>query len=276
MIILTKEYYSKVFGTLKEVNINNLFARSVVENFVSGTVYVDDIDNPTTFYVVHPYGMSLLFGKNDNKEFNQEFKKYALNNNNIRDSHEWMQAYPKQWDSTLKKLFADCSIKSSENNSNLTKNIIELNTRVNFKFDPIKYQDLKKEITPPQVPAIKTGKSEFENMQGNVIPLNFWNDTNDFLENAIGYSTYYENELACTAFAAYIMDNFLELGMETVAKFRGKGLAQYTCSKLIDYCLENNYEPIWACRLENIGSHKLAQKLGFTDILQIPYYRLSN
>lgn len=273
---LSKENYSKVFDALKEVKINNLFARAVVENHVSGKVIVNDVNNPTTFYVVHPYGMTLLFGKHDNQEFNEAFKEYAVNKNAIRDSHEWMQAYPEQWDSTLKELFSDCSIKSSENEPNHAKNIIELNTRVNFKFNLKKYHKLKKDIRIAQTPATRTSKKEFKNMQGTVIPLNFWNNVNDFLENAIGYSTYYENELACTAYSSCILDDFLELGMETVPKFRGKGLAIYTCSKLIDYCLENGYEPIWACRLENIGSYKLAQKLGFEDILQIPYYRLSN
>lgn len=276
MKLLTKENYSKAVNALKKVKINNLFARAVVENHVSGKVYVNDTTNPTTFYVIHPYGMSLLFGKHDNQEFNQAIKEYALNKNESRDWHEWMQAYPKLWDSTLEKLFADCSIKSTDNGSNQTKNIVELNTRVNFKFKLVKYDDLKKGIKIPQTPAIRTGKKEFENMQGTVIPLNFWNNMNDFLDKAIGYSTYYEDELACTAYASFIMDNFLELGMETIPQFRGKGLAQYTCSKLIDYCLENDYEPIWACRLENTGSYKLAQKLGFEDALHIPYYRLSN
>ncbi|MDF0716420.1 GNAT family N-acetyltransferase [Muricauda sp. 334s03] len=273
---LLKEDYSKVIGALKEVKINNLFARAVVENHVSGKVYVDDVNNPTTVYVIHPYGMSLLFGKHDNQAFNRAFKDYALNKENLRDTHEWMQAYPEQWDSTLKELFADCSIKSSDNDSGQTKNIVELNTRVNFKFNPEKYASLKKDIKVPTTSAVRTGKQEFESMQGTVIPLNFWNNADDFIDNAIGYSTYYENELACTAYASVIIDKFLELGMETVPKFRGKGLARYTCSKLIDHCLKNDYEPIWACRLENIGSYTLAQKLGFEDVLQIPYYRLSN
>lgn len=273
---LSKEDYPKVIDVLKKVKINNLFARAVVENHVSGKVYVNDKNYPTTFYVVHPYGMSLLFGKYDNQKFNQAFKEYALNKKNIRDSYEWMQTYPKQWNLVLEGLFEDSLVKSSENELNHTKNIIEQNTRVNFKFDLKKYRELKKDIKAPQTVAKRTGRKEFENMQGTVIPLNFWNNSNDFYENAIGYSAYYNNELACTAYASFIIDNFLELGIETIPKFRGKGLARYTCSKLIDYCIENAYEPVWACRLDNIGSYKLAQKLGFDDVLQIPYYRLSN
>ncbi len=47
------------------------------------------------------------------------------------------------------------------------------------------------------------------------------------------------------------------------------------CSTLIEYCLENSYEPVWACRLENVGSYKLAEKLGFEMYGEVPYYRLS-
>ena len=273
---LGKKDYLKVVEPLKGVKINNLFARAVVENHVSGKVYVNDVNKPTTFYVVHPYGMSLLFGKHDNNDFNKEFKEYALNRNNNRDSHEWMQAFPKNWDVELKELFNDHFIKSSNNKTNQTKNIIELNTRVNFKFNLNKYEELKREIKVPKKTVIRTGKKEFESIEGAVIPSNFWNNADDFLKNGFGFSTYWNNELACTAFSSVKMETFLELGMETVSKFRGKGLAQYTCSKLIDYCLENDYEPIWACRLENIGSYILAQKLGFDVSLQIPYYRLSN
>lgn len=69
-------------------------------------------------------------------------------------------------------------------------------------------------------------------------------------------------------------DNQLEFGIETVDGFRGKGFAFHTASSLIDYCLENNYEPVWACRLENTGSYKLAEKLGFEPTVTLPYYKL--
>jgi RimJ/RimL family protein N-acetyltransferase len=60
-----------------------------------------------------------------------------------------------------------------------------------------------------------------------------------------------------------------------VEQYRGKGLALHACSALIDYCLEYNYEPVWACRLENYASYKLAQKLGFDPVLYMPYYKLN-
>ena len=94
-------------------------------------------------------------------------------------------------------------------------------------------------------------------------------------ENGIGFSLLYKNKLATTAYSAFIIEDKLEIGIETIEEYRGKGFAQYTCAALIDYCITNNYEPVWSCRLENIGSYKLAIKLGFEPTRKLPFYRLS-
>lgn len=276
MIELEEQEYPIVIESLNKVTINSLFARAVVLKHVSGKIYADNKDKPTTFYVVHPYGMSLLFGNHNNIKFNSAFKRHALNKNKHRNHFEWMQAYPKEWDNVLNNLFDNCTIKSTGNKDNLRNGIIELNTRVNFKFDYYKYAKFKENLRTTDAVITKTSQRIFNAMRGSVIPSNFWNNADDFLKNGVGFSLLFDGRLACTAFSAFLMDNKLELGMETIPEYRGKGFAQYTCSQLIDYCLENDYEPIWACRLENIGSFQLAEKLGFEPTIQIPYYRLSD
>jgi RimJ/RimL family protein N-acetyltransferase len=113
-------------------------------------------------------------------------------------------------------------------------------------------------------------------MPGSVVPKYFWNNAEDFLERGAGYSVLHQGKLAATAYASFVIDDMLELGIETVEQFRGRGFGKYACCALIDHCLERGLEPVWACRLENTGSYKLAQKVGFEDIAHIPYYRLSN
>ena len=276
MVLLNKEDFNKVIEPLKNVTINNLFARSVIEKHVSGLVYVDNISNPKSFYVIHPYGMSLLFGDDDNMEFNADFHDYALNINQTRNKHEWMQAFPNKWDDVLNDLFKNSLIKSSDNLECIENNIVELNTRVNFKFNLDRYLIFKQNNIKKDLQIIRTNRKVFTEMRGSVVPSNFWDTAEDFCENGVGFSLFDNGILATTAFSSYIHDNEFELGMETLPEFRGKGFAQYTCSAIIDYCIENNYEPIWSCRFENIGSYKLAVKLGFEPTLKLPYYRLSN
>jgi RimJ/RimL family protein N-acetyltransferase len=275
MELLDKKDYDKATNYLSQVEINNLFARSVIEKKIVGKVYVDRADNPKTFYVVHPYGMSLLFGDSQNKEFNQKFLDYSLNLNSIRDKHEWMQAYPNDWDKVLSELYNNRMIRSEKNQGNEEIEIIELNTRINFRFNREKYFSNKRMILPNDCEIVRTDKEIYEKMNGSVIPSYFWDTADDFVNNGIGFSLFCNNKLATTAYSAFVHDDKLELGIETIPEYRGKGFAQITCSALIDYCIENNYEPVWACRLENIGSYRLAEKLGFVVNKQVPYYKLS-
>ena len=266
--------YSLLEKPLKEVSINKLFARAVIEKKVRGKVFVDRVMEPKTYYVVHPYGMSLLFGENNNRSFNNQFLDYCLNRSNRRVDFEWMQAFPKDWKNTLKLLFQEKLVRKSESGET-PKEFIELNTRVNFKFEVDRYRDFKKKYLKIVGQIRRTDVDSFNKMQGNVVPANFWDSADDFYQNGVGFSLFHKGKLATTAYSAFIFDNELELGMETLPEFRGKGFAQYTCSALIDFCLQHDYEPVWACNLTNKPSFNLAKKLGFVPKLTLPYYRLA-
>lgn len=274
MKLLAKDDYINLAEAFRELTINSLFARSVIEHKVTGKVFVDNLKNPETYYVVHPYGMSLLFGESNNEEFNSSFRDYSLNVNHVRDHHEWMQASP-GWDSVLHELFKDSLVKAAENKTGQETGIIELNTRVNFRFDQEKYLEFRKTSFSPEIRIVRTDRQIFRDMKGNVVPFYFWESEDDFLQNGVGFSLFYKDKLASTAYSSFIHGDQFELGIETVEEFRGKGFAEYTCRTLIDYCIENDYQPVWACRLENRGSYKLAQKIGFIPAAEIPYYRLS-
>ena len=67
----------------------------------------------------------------------------------------------------------------------------------------------------------------------------------------------------------------LRIGIETAQPHKGKGYAFAACSALIKYCIENNYEPVWSCKKDNIGSYRLACRLGFEPTFTLPFYRLN-
>lgn len=276
MKILSKNNYQKAAEAIKNVAINTLFAEAVIEQKINGKIYVDNIEEPNTFYIIHPYGMTLLLGDSENKAFKNQFKDYALNADNTRHKPEWMQAYPATWDNVLSELFGDRLITSSENREQNLTGIIELNTRVNFKFDHDTFIASRKPVIENDIKITRTDSEVFRNMPGSVVPAYFWETEEDFLTNGVGFSLYYKNKLASTAYSSCINASQLELGIETVPEFRGKGFAQYVCQSLIDYCIEHQFQPVWACRLENTGSYKLAQKVGFVPTIELPYYLFGN
>lgn len=274
MKLLPLEKYYSIKEQLLKLPINRLFARAVIEGHVNGKIYVDNIKQPSTFLIAHPYGMSLLFGNENNDSFNAALVDYALNLNKSRQKTEWLQAYPASWNEKIAFLFADKMIRENENTDGQKHEKIELSTRVNFQFNEEKYLDFKRKFEKNSYEIVHTSKQHFEEINGTVVPTYFWNNAEDFSMNAVGFSLIYEGKPASTAFSAFIIDQKLEIGIESVAEVRRKGFAQYTCMALIEYCLEKGYEPVWACRLENTISYKLAQKLGFEPTLYIPFYKL--
>ena len=277
MIELPAEHYRRLSRYLDEIHFNHLFARAVIDGDVNGQVYVDNVAHPTSYYIVHRYGMSLLGGDFRNAEFNAAFREYALNIKGTRTAHEWMQVFPAGWNTLLKDLFGNKLVLAKSNTEGATRSIVELNTRVNFLFNRDTYLKIRKRTANnTKIRITDTTKEIYDQMPGSVVPCSFWKSSDNFIAKGVAFTLYYEEKLAATAFSSFVAPGKLELGIETLSEFRGRGLAEEVCSALIDYCLERNLEPIWACRLENTGSYKLAQKLGFIPILELPYYRLSN
>ncbi|MDP3435105.1 MAG: GNAT family N-acetyltransferase [Bacteroidota bacterium] len=276
MILLDPKDYYKLEQPLRSVGINHLFARAVIEQKMDGEVYVDKIERPSTFYVKHSYGMALLLGKMDKEPFNRQLVSYLLNENNNRKANEWLQAYPQQWNDKLEGLLDGRLLGGTDVEPNqITDNqqYIKVSTRVNFSFKREKYVPFKPEDND-EFKLVKTDAELFDQISGTVVPRYFWRNKKEFVQQGAGFSLMLEDEPVSTAFSAFAFETELELGIETQSLYQGKGLAQLVCSALIDFCLENNLEPVWACRLENTGSFQLAQKLGFEPVRMIPYYQL--
>ena len=276
MILLPVHKYSVLEEQIKEVQRNVLFARSVVEKHLSGIIYVDNVNEPRTSLIAHPYGMLLLMGDSNNIEFNDRFKSYAFNTAKIRAKHEWLITSSPEWDNVLTDLFGGSLIKTPENSGKEASGTIELNGRQNFSFNVQKYAQFEKRTIPEHDLIVKTDAVLFEQMTGSVIPQKFWDNAKDFETNGSGYTLLHNGEIAATAFSAFVHENRLEIGIETVEKYRGNGYAELVCCKLIDECLESGFLPVWSCRSENTASVQLAGKLGFETTLSFPFYRLSD
>jgi hypothetical protein len=199
MIQLNKKDYHKATIPLRQVTFNNLFARSVVEQHVTGTVYADSTSEPRAFYIIHPYGMALLFGDHNNEKFNSALLEYILNNNKIRKRIEWLQVYPGKWNALLSSLLGEnLLIKKDHKSPEEIKGNAKViqNTRINFKFNPGRYRKFKESLPADNYEIVRTDFQMFNDMQGSVVPKYFWDNENHFLTNGVGFSLKYNNDLA--------------------------------------------------------------------------------
>lgn len=288
MTELNKKDYKRIIPMIQTADINTMFAIAILEEKVEGKVYTDDEVNPASIYIRHPYGMSLLYGESNRNEFYKELASYALNSENVRDKFEWLQVYPSSLYSIMDKILGENLIKMKPDDANgLTieeKKVLEYQ-RINLIFNKDNYISMNKDLMNKlqnmndlhndKYKIIPTSEEIYNQQKEGVVPKYFWNNYNDFIANGIGYTILSEDNMPIsTAFASFASENKLEIGIETNKEYRGLGFATRVCVKLIDYCLEKGYEPVWSCHSANLGSQRLAHKLGFEELKRIPYYRL--
>lgn len=280
MILLCSGDYQKIIPIVRSANINTMFALSILERKVEGKVFIDRKVSPASFYIHHPYGMALLCGETNNEDFYMRLASYMLNIEKTRDKIEWLQVYPVSLHTKVEDILGHNLIRINPDEPYVETPVWEADRkvieyqRINFIFNKEKYLFFIRNLQCHDCKIVTTSESIFYQLDGSVVPKKFWNNFGDFVKNGVGFTLLKRGFPVSTAFSSFVIDNRLEIGIETFSNNRSSGFASIICAKLIDYCLANGYEPVWSCNSGNIGSRNLAHKLGFEEIIRVPYYRL--
>ena len=260
MVELSKDRYEGLLEPIMQVPFNMLMARSVLVHHVDGRVFVDSFEKPRSVYIVHPYGMTYLYGDSGDEAFNQSLLAYFAGKLYDRKKDEWLQAFPRDWDGVMNRL--------------VDEGIASPYSRLNFKFDAVAFYKGYHQADKSQYEIVATPTDLLFALEGSVVPKDYWNTPEQCDAMAKTFTLMIDGKPAATAFTSARHGDQLEIGIETVPEHRGKGLAYLVSAKLIASCLEQNIEPVWACRLENTGSVNLAKKLGFAETRRMPYYHV--
>lgn len=272
MIALPPDRYHKV--DLDQVPFDTYFARSVLERHLSGKVYTNSIEESTTFYILHPYGLSLLIGDPD-EEFEQWLLDHMFDKRITHSSYEWMQVHPDHWNKRIGTILGSRLVPPQEP---YDRRKIELHHRVNFSFNEDRFRDYiknNKRHLPAGFRIVDIGSELFNTIEGTVIPKSFWDNSGDFLRRGIGFCIRKSDDIAAWSYTAWVNGDLFEIGIETDERYRNRGFAEIVSIRFIEHCLVNGLTPVWSCRLENMGSYRLAHKLGFEEIRRMPFYKLS-
>jgi RimJ/RimL family protein N-acetyltransferase len=76
--------------------------------------------------------------------------------------------------------------------------------------------------------------------------------------------------LASECSAVFVGAGEAEIDILTAEAYRGRGLARLTACAFIDECLRRGLRPDWSCWPERAASWKLALKLGFDELPDVP------
>ena len=87
-----------------------------------------------------------------------------------------------------------------------------------------------------------------------------------FLDHGFGYCALVDGEIVCRCRAEYVSKSFCGIGISTDEKFRRRGLASITTSKILEKCKQLGITPYWESWKKNIPSIKVAEKMGFKKL----------
>ena len=99
---------------------------------------------------------------------------------------------------------------------------------------------------------------------GELIGL-FWGGYDRFGAHGFGSCAMYGDEIAGVCYTIAVSDEEANFGIETVERFRRKGLATVMAQACVMQASERGVTPTWDCDLPNDASAALALKAGFTE-----------
>lgn len=254
---------------LAAVPINVGFARAVLDGTAAGELWCDDPARPRAFHAIHPYGMSLVWGDGVGDAFGRIVARvHALRE---RGADQWIQVEPRwqhlDWDRALEAVPLDAVEQGSSC-------VTVRHVRVNFAFDA----DGSGARPAPEPrdagwSSRRATAGDFP-VPGSVVPSAFWPDATAFLKHGGGVVVEKDGQVGAIAFASYRWDDHVEIGIETLPAFRRRGLAAAAAAGMVEAVLDAGLTPVWSCRAENVGSYRLAERVGFRPTAHLPYFRV--
>ena len=243
---------------LDAVPLNVGFAQAALE-VTEAPLWADRDDDPRAFHVVHPCGMSLVWGPAVGSAFADVVAHLA-------GGSEWLQVEPRWaglgWDEALgaAPIGAGGAVTRHE--------------RVNFAFDPAAHDERRAALAPPAGWRLRRATADDFGLAGSVVPSEYWPEASSFLASGGGMVLEREGAVGAIAFTSFRCGDELELGIETAPEHRRQGLAAAVASAMIDVAADQGLTPVWSCREDNVGSFRLAVALGFVPTTRTPYYHL--
>lgn len=145
-----------------------------------------------------------------------------------------------------------------------SKDDVIVEKRYLFKYS--KNREIVESILPVGYELKEIDNQLLERISGKIIPALFWKDVNDFLAKGKGYCITCGNDITSWAFSAAISSKEIDIGIETNPKYKQQGLGLIVAQKMIQYTIEQEKEPVWACHYKNVASERMAEKLGFVKM----------
>jgi len=267
MIEIEKKDYYKVENLFTKLKTNAAI-ESIFNYKNEARLFVDNIDQPESIFIINSWAYYYLAGNSENDSFNSSLYDFLENTFFpeciTKEYNTGFAFYPDtdEWCRKVETMFSHL---------NLTKS-----GKTYFKYDEKRFDRnwrnkipkgfSVKRITPEIIDSIKNNNEFVEYINC------FWTTIDQYFEKGLGYCSIDSEDFATICISVFASENEREVGIKTFPDFQRKGLAYVTACAYIEECLNHRYIPVWSCFSENQVSVNLAKKLGYSIEANHPIY----
>ncbi|GIN74693.1 acetyltransferase [Bacillus sp. J14TS2] len=256
MIELTENEFDMVLDLLQQPkNIHNVFVYSVIEHKQQGKIFVNNKISPSAGLVMNEGGCYYVFGDVSDNVFNDSLIEYLSDPSNhvnffdmYLSSNEWLEFLKRSLEGNVVQLKRTHYVLEEIN-----KMVQDVETPDGFKNKPINGELFNKY------------KAQIDSSYSYL-----WGSSDKYLKNAFGFCLLKNDEFVSVCNTFYIGGKFIAPDIITLNEYRGRGLATIVCSYFIKRSKELGLTPYWDCDAGNEASNRLAQKLGFRKVGDVP------
>jgi RimJ/RimL family protein N-acetyltransferase len=263
VIELKQDEFPRVLALYRSAGLRFPLISAVIQKTQHGQVFVDQPETPNSAMVVTRFGFTFFLGSSRREGFNEGIAELFAGQDRLTPTYLLWYSPPANWQARLDSAGLD---------------FVKRRERVRFDFR----MEQATWLSEPLVPEPGLG---FENLTAALLPKiekfgvqldsRFWSSAEDFVENGLGVCLMKEDEVVSLCYAATVVDGLAEVDVVTDPEFRGRGLASVTTRRFIKECVDRGIEPTWDCFTYNVGSMKLASKLGFRPARNYQFYSFS-
>ncbi len=237
---IDKTEYKNYIQSALECTANRVYPLSIAENRQSGEIYTDAGGN-VLFW--HYCGFAYISGKPDRGFLEKIYKMFFA--------------------STLERRFLLITCEESVLNFFSKYDELEIGKRVEYAHHGMPDKQWKQDT---QLIVERITSQNIHGIQGRIVPSFSWSDEDSFLSNGFGYVVRDAEQVVAGAFSSAVSSTEIDIGVETKADYRNRGLASSLSCKMCEEILKIGKHPVWAHAESNSGSRNTAMGVGF-----VPY-----
>jgi RimJ/RimL family protein N-acetyltransferase len=246
----------------------SLSVHAAIEGNNPGRIFVDNIDHPNTALALTVEGY-LLAGDSGSPEVIDAIRRllrekifsgevYVNGNESLS-----LALHPEEWEARLPELIPTHEAEKLARYHYLC-NSVQFNWRSQV---PQGYKVKRVDeafLNDPRVVFTEVDWFDFGQM---------WGSLGNFLEKGVGFCLMRGWDVIAWCMSDCVAGDQIDVGVFTHPAYRRRDLGTTVVAATVEHCLRQGFRSVgWHCNAENVGSWKLAEKVGFKRTRQYNYY----